>query len=64
MLGEENVGIGHDSHIELFKRDIPIIERLSNLDSLTKERFLFFGLPLRVYGMDSSWIRAIALEQK
>jgi kynurenine formamidase len=64
MLGEENVGVGHDVHIEFFKRDIPIIERLVNLDALTKERFLFFGLPLRVHGLDSSWIRAVAFEAK
>ena len=64
MLGEENVGVGHDLHIKFFAKEIPIIERLSNLDQLTKERFLFFGLPLRIHGLDSSWIRAVAFEPR
>lgn len=51
------------THDNLLKNDIPIIERLANLDQLKKKRFFFIGLPLRVKNMDSSWIRAIALEE-
>ena len=50
------------THDNLLKNDIPIIERLANLDQLRKKRFFFIGLPLKIRNMDSSWIRAIALE--
>ncbi|MGB2822795.1 MAG: cyclase family protein [Phycisphaerae bacterium] len=62
MMGEQNVGVSHQLHISLFEKDIPIIERLANLERLTRERFLFFGFPLRVRGLESSWIRAVAFE--
>ena len=62
MVGEQNVGVSHQLHITLFEQEIPIIERLANLEQLTRERFLFFGFPLRVRGLESSWIRAVAFE--
>lgn len=52
------------THDLLLRNDIPIIEGLSNLDALEGERFFFIALPLRVRGLDSSWVRAIALVGK
>jgi len=42
--------------------DIPILENLCSLKEIQKERVFFIGLPLRILHLDSSWIRAIALE--
>ena len=53
----------YTSHEHLLANDIPIIEGLANVEKLKNERFLFIGLPLRWRDMDSSWIRAIALEE-
>jgi arylformamidase len=69
MLGIQNIGVeeSHESmatHSNMLKNDIPVIEGLANLDAITKERVFYIGLPLRVHGLDSSWIRAIALEEK
>jgi kynurenine formamidase len=65
MLGIQNVDADNDTHEALLLKEdapIPIIEQVVSLETLTAERFLFFGLPLRVLGLDSSWIRAIAFE--
>ena len=69
LLGVQNVGIDEscDSmaiHDNMLRNDIPIVENLVNLDKIKRDRVFYIGLPLRVYGMDSSWIRAIALEEK
>jgi len=50
------------THTLLLENDIPIIEGLINLDKIEHERVFFFGLPLKIAHLDSSWIRAIALE--
>lgn len=65
MLGVQNVAAGNDTHEALLgKKDvpIPIIEELAHLEEIKTERVFFIGLPLRVAELDSSWIRAIALE--
>jgi len=65
MLGVQNVVAGNDTHKALLgKKDvpIPIIEELAHLEEIKVERVFFIGLPLRVAELDSSWIRAIALE--
>lgn len=49
------------NHIELFKKNIPLIEDLNNLDKITVERFFFIALPLYIVGIDASPIRAIAI---
>ena len=51
------------THKFLLGNDIPIIECLAHLDQLRKKRFLFIGFPLRIAGIDSSWMRAVALEE-
>ena len=48
------------THDFLLANDIPVIERVANLDKVP-ERFFFIGLPLRIRAMDSSPIRGIAL---
>lgn len=50
------------THDFLLKNDVPIIEGLDNLQELKKQRFFFIGFPLKIEGLDSSWIRAVALE--
>lgn len=52
------------THKALLENDIPIIEGLVNLEKIERKRVFFIGLPLRIAYLDSSWIRAIALEQK
>jgi len=67
MLGIQGVGLeprgSVASHELLLKNEIPIVERLDHLDRIRKERFFFIGLPIKISGIDSSWIRAVALEE-
>ena len=49
-------------HHLLFEYEIPIIEELTNLESISQNRFLFSALPLKIKGLDSSPVRAIAIE--
>ena len=50
------------THDIMLSNGIPIIERLSNLEKLTKTRFLFFAFPPKMGGIDSFPIRAVAIE--
>ncbi|MEM2341236.1 MAG: cyclase family protein [Candidatus Bathyarchaeia archaeon] len=63
-LEDPKVGRKLITHKLLLENDIPIIEGLTNLDKIRHERIFFIGLPLRISCLDSSWIRAIALEPK
>ena len=47
-------------HDAFLRKNIPLIERLVNMENLP-DRFLFVGFPLRIAGLDSSPIRAVAL---
>jgi len=49
------------THDLMLSNGIPIIERLTNLDKLTKQRFLFFCFPANMGGLDSFPIRAVAI---
>jgi len=65
MLGIANVAAPDDVHHVLLGKEhapIPIIEQLAQMDQIQKERVFFMGLPMRVAELDSSWIRAVALE--
>lgn len=69
MVGVQNIrveapGGSTATHVNLLKNEIPLIEGLVNLEQVRKERVFFIGLPLNVAGLDSSWIRAIALESR
>jgi len=67
MVGIQGIGLEEpgkmESHDNFLKNDTPIIEVLTNLDKVKKERVFFIGLPLNISHIDSSWIRAIALEE-
>jgi len=52
------------THDLMLSNGIPIIERLANMDILTKKRFLFFCFPANMGGIDSFPIRAVAIEGK
>jgi len=49
-------------HQVILGNDIPIIEGLANLDKISKKRFQFVGLPLKIKDADGGPIRAIAIE--
>jgi arylformamidase len=51
-------------HEILFAHDVAVIESMTNLDKLGKERFAIYILPLRVQGMDSCPVRIIACERE
>ncbi len=50
------------NHQTLFENGIPLIECLANLDKLKKDRVLLVVLPLKIDKLDSSPVRAIAIE--
>jgi kynurenine formamidase len=52
------------THDLMLSNDIPIIEGLTNLSELRKTRFLFFGFPAKMGGLESFPIRALAIEGK
>ena len=69
LLGVQNVRVESSpesmvTHESLLKKGIAIVEGLVNLESVRKDRVFYIGLPLKIYGLDSSWIRAIILEEK
>ena len=50
-------------HEILFTHDVAMVESLTNLGELRRERFTVFMLPLRVEGMDSCSVRVVAFEE-
>ena len=71
MLGiDNNVGLskdipeGRELHDILMSQDIVLIEWLDNLDQLKQREFYVMALPFKVKIMDSSWARAIVIEEK
>lgn len=71
LLGTDSSGFevrggarDHPNHHLFFKagNDVPVIECLTNLEAIPRDRFFFVGLPLPVKGLDASPIRAVALE--
>ncbi|HPC78508.1 MAG TPA: cyclase family protein, partial [bacterium] len=70
MLGiDTNFKLGRDVeegrliHSILMSREVTLIEFLSNLDLISRREFFFLALPYKVK-LDSSWTRAIAIEEK
>ncbi|OGO04926.1 MAG: hypothetical protein A2Y73_06790 [Chloroflexi bacterium RBG_13_56_8] len=51
------------NHHQLLDRDICLIERVANLDQLTKSRVLVFAFPYPIQGLDSFPLRVVALEE-
>jgi len=71
MLGIDNnvrlsdgIPAGRKLHDILMSDDVVLIEWLDNLDQLKKRVFFLMCLPYKVKIMDSSWCRAIAIEDK
>lgn len=67
VLGVEmgaDVEEGRAIHDVIMSRDIPIVERLANLDQIRRREFYFMALPFKVRGLDSGWARAIAIEER
>jgi len=54
---------GYFCHDLMLSNGIPIIEGLANLGELKKPRFLFFGFPAKMGGLESFPIRAVAVEE-
>lgn len=52
------------THDYMLSNGIPVIEQLAHLEDLTKPRFLFFGFPARMGGLESFPIRAVAIEPR
>lgn len=52
-----------NTHDIFLRKDIPLTERLQNLKELKRERVFLIALPLRIQGLESSFVRAIALEE-
>jgi arylformamidase len=69
MVGVQNIRVeapngSTATHDNLLRNEIPIIEGLVNMEQAKKERLFYIGLPLKIAGLDSSWVRAIALEPR
>jgi len=52
---------GRKIHDIFMSRDVCLIEWLDHLDELGKREFFFIGLPFKVRGIDSSFVRAAAI---
>jgi len=50
------------NHRALFDRNIPLIENLANLNSLTQSRVEVFALPIAVRGLEAFPLRVVAIE--
>jgi kynurenine formamidase len=50
-------------HRTLLKNNIRIVEGLTNLDQIQKERVTFFSLPLKIHEGDGAPCRAFAIEE-
>jgi len=60
----ENIEDGRALHDILQSQDVCLVEFLDNLHELRQRIFFFMALPWKVKTMDSSWARAVAIEEK
>ena len=71
LMGVDSAGVeiphsvshANENHLALFRADIPLIERLANLDKLSKSRVKVYALPIPVVGLDAFPLRVIAIEE-
>ena len=71
LMGVDSAGIeiphsvshANENHLALFRADIPLIERLANLDKLSESRVRVYALPIPVVGLDAFPLRVIAIEE-
>ena len=59
---EPGSGVVPETHYALLGNDIPMIENIVNLESISAPRVQFIAFPLRIHRIDSVWIRAVAFE--
>jgi len=71
MLGIDNyfrlgkdVPDGRALHDILMSQGVTFIEWLDNLDAISQDVFFFMALPFKIRKMDSSWARAIVIEER
>jgi len=50
------------THYHVLANEVPLIEQMAHLEELSKPRFMFFGFPAAMGGLDSFPIRAVAVE--
>jgi arylformamidase len=71
LMGVDSAGVeiphsvshANENHLALFRAGIPLIERLANLEKLTKPRVKVYALPIPVEGLDAFPLRVIAIEE-
>jgi kynurenine formamidase len=51
-------------HDILMSSDVNFVEFVDNLDKITQDRFYVMALPYKVQGLDSSFCRAIVIQEK
>ncbi len=59
----ETVEEGRRIH-DVLMRETTFLELVSNLEQITKPEFFVMALPILVKGLDSSWCRAVVIEEK
>ncbi len=70
MVVIDDLGLGEDIdamrrfHDILMSKDVVFVEWARNLQAITKPRFFVMALPYKVQGLDSSFCRAIVIEEK
>ena len=57
-----SVSHANENHLVLFRAEIPLIERLANLDKISRSRVRIYALPIPVIGLDAFPLRVIAIE--
>ncbi|MDN5300915.1 MAG: hypothetical protein PWQ60_429 [Thermoanaerobacteraceae bacterium] len=57
----EDTPMRRRAHIKLLSNDVYIVENLINLEKITKNRFRFIAMPLKIKGISGSPTRAIAI---
>ena len=70
LMGVDSAGVelphsishANENHLVLFRAGVPLIERLANLDKLSKSRVKVYALPIPVVGLDAFPLRVIAIE--
>ena len=59
----ETIDQGRRFH-EILMRNTTLLELVNGLDQISKREFFVMALPMLVKGLDSSWCRAIVIEEK
>jgi len=49
---------------EILMRQTTFVEIVRNLEQIQREEFFFMALPILIQGVDSSWCRAIVIEER